>query len=66
MEWYFIGIIKFEDLMIFLFDYEKIIYDIELDLGVDMYNMYIEGFDERRVDKKFIIVEDLLFLMCFL
>ncbi|MCI4060174.1 chemotaxis protein CheV, partial [Bacillus cereus] len=57
------GIIKLEDLMIFLPDYEKIIYDIESDSGVDTYNMHTEGFDERRADKKLIIVEDSPLLM---
>lgn len=63
MERHLTGIIKLEDLMIFLPDYEKIIYDIESDSGVDTYNMHTEGFDERRTDKKLIIVEDSPLLM---
>ncbi|OXM88445.1 chemotaxis protein CheV, partial [Klebsiella pneumoniae] len=55
MERHLTGIIKLEETMIFLPDYEKIIYDIESDSGVDTYNMHTEGFDERRTDKKPII-----------
>lgn len=58
MERHLTGIIKLEDTMIFLPDYEKIIYDIESASGVETYHVHQEGFDERRAGKKLIIVED--------
>ncbi|MBL4957599.1 chemotaxis protein CheV [Bacillus velezensis] len=63
MERHLTGIIKLEDTMIFLPDYEKIIYDIESASGVETYHVHQEGFDERRADKKLIIVEDSPLLM---
>lgn len=63
MERHLTGIIKLEDTMIFLPDYEKIIYDIESASGVETYHVHQEGFDERRAGKKLIIVEDSPLLM---
>ncbi|WP_045506437.1 chemotaxis protein CheV [Bacillus amyloliquefaciens] len=63
MERHLTGIIKLEDTMIFLPDYEKIIYDIESASGVETYHVHQEGFDERRSGKKLIIVEDSPLLM---
>ena len=51
MERHLTGIIKLEDTMIFLPDYEKIIYDIESASGVETYHVHQEGFDERRAGK---------------
>lgn len=63
MERHLTGIIKLEETMIFLPDYEKIIYDIESASGVETYHVHQEGFDERRAGKKLIIVEDSPLLM---
>ncbi|WP_395096698.1 chemotaxis protein CheV [Bacillus amyloliquefaciens] len=63
MERHLTGIIKLEETMIFLPDYEKIIYDIESASGVETYHVHQEGFDERRSGKKLIIVEDSPLLM---
>ncbi|MFG3445515.1 chemotaxis protein CheV [Bacillus velezensis] len=63
MERHLTGIIKLEDTMTFLPDYEKIIYDIESASGVETYHVHQEGFDERRAGKKLIIVEDSPLLM---
>ncbi|AWK45891.1 chemotaxis protein CheV [Bacillus velezensis] len=63
MERHLTGIIKLEDTMLFLPDYEKIIYDIESASGVETYHVHQEGFDERRAGKKLIIVEDSPLLM---
>ncbi|MDI3412360.1 response regulator [Bacillus sonorensis] len=58
MERHLTGIIKLEGTMIFLPDYEKIIYDLESESGINPYQMRDEKFDKRRTDKKLIIVED--------
>jgi two-component system chemotaxis response regulator CheV len=49
--------------MIFLPDYEKIIYDIESASGVDTYHMFDGEKDERRTGKKLYVVEDSPLLM---
>ncbi|MFN2746002.1 MULTISPECIES: chemotaxis protein [Bacillus] len=58
MERHMTGIIKLNGLMIFLPDYEKIIFDLESASGIDPFQMKNEKFDERRTDKKLVIVED--------
>lgn len=58
LERHMTGIIKLDGTMIFLPDYEKIIFDLESESGLDPYHVKDEKFDQRRTDKKLIIVED--------
>ncbi|MEK5502355.1 chemotaxis protein [Bacillus sp. FSL M8-0168] len=58
LERHMTGIIKLDGTMIFLPDYEKIIFDLESESGIDPYHVKDEKFDQRRTDKKLIIVED--------
>ncbi|MFF2414384.1 chemotaxis protein [Bacillus safensis] len=63
MDRHLTGIIKLDEKMIFLPDYEKIIYDIESASGVDTYHMFDGEKDERRTGKKLYVVEDSPLLM---
>ncbi|MGY3825654.1 chemotaxis protein CheW [Bacillus paralicheniformis] len=58
MDRHLTGIIKLDGTMIFLPDYEKIIFELESESGTDPYQMKDEKFDQRRTDKKLMIVED--------
>ncbi|ATH91217.1 chemotaxis protein [Bacillus glycinifermentans] len=58
LERHMTGIIKLDGTMIFLPDYEKIIFDLESESGLDPYHVKDEKFDQRRTDKKLIIVKD--------
>ncbi|MDA1475751.1 chemotaxis protein [Bacillus changyiensis] len=58
MERHLTGIIKLDGTMIFLPDYEKIIFDLESETGVNPYEVKDETFDQRRTSKKLVIVED--------